>query len=85
MLALNIEGNQQTIEMALDSFVKQYGWTSENEETQLVFAQEKLKKYIFDVVEAYNIDQARQLAASETKTELEQLIPTVTITLERAE
>lgn len=59
---LAITGPAPYIDAALDSFVKQNGWTEDSELTKEQKAREVLRAFIMQTVEAYNITQAQQAA-----------------------
>lgn len=67
---LEITGNEQVIDAAMDAFVKQNGWVetlpngNANPQTKEQKAREVLRAFIMQTVEAYNVNQA-QIAAAE--------------------
>lgn len=77
-LVLTFEGKAETVDAAVDAFVRQYGWTPEtvdaegNPVTQQEKARQIIRQYFLDTVTAYNVERAKELAASQAKTATEQ-------------
>jgi len=85
---LEITGDEAVIDAAMDSFVKQNGWTEQvNGEPNPVSkenkAREVLRAFIMQTVAAYNINQAqiaaREAAAAQTATALDLTTMTLTV------
>lgn len=77
-LVLTLEGIPSSVDAALDSFVRQYGWTEDTKDsegnpvTKEAKATEVIRQYLLDSVIAYNVDAAKKAAETAARTQTEQ-------------
>jgi hypothetical protein len=84
IINLQIFGEAEVIDAAMDAFVKQNGWTEESDETKEDKARLVLRAFIMETVKAYNINQtqiqAREVAEAQTASALD--LTTMILTIE---
>lgn len=85
-VTVTITGPEEVMDPAIDSFVRQYGWTEEVDgvpttETKEERARAILRGFMIDVIKAYNIKQAELFVRETATTQSDQALDATTMTL----
>jgi hypothetical protein len=80
-ITLILSGDEQVINLGLDSFCRGTGWTEQNGFTQEQWSRDKIRDYISNTASAYNAMRAAETARLAAISRTGELLGTLSLTL----
>lgn len=80
-LVLEISGEDSVLNQGLDFFVKQNGWTEDNQTGKIKFAEEVLRHFIRENIQAYAVKDAISTASTTAQNQINSILDTASTVL----